>query len=56
MKPPGTTEDDALNGFGVKLDYEQLQSDGNARDFPLETQPHQAMLAVNDVFYLAGLS
>ncbi|MGD1072470.1 MAG: DUF1828 domain-containing protein [Bryobacteraceae bacterium] len=43
-----------LNGFGVKLDYEQLQVTATPENFPLKKHSLiQAMLAVNDLFYLA---
>jgi len=43
-----------LNGFGVKLDHEALQIHATALTFPLRKHNLiQAMLAVNDLFYLA---
>jgi len=43
-----------LNGFGVKLNHEALQIHATALTFPLRKHNLiQAMLAVNDLFYLA---
>lgn len=43
-----------LNGFGVKLEDEALQVHATAENFPLRKHSLiQAMLAVNDLFYLA---
>lgn len=43
-----------LNGFGVKLNQEQLQVSATRDNFPLRKHSLiQAMLAVNDLFYLA---
>jgi hypothetical protein len=43
-----------LNGFGVKVDNEQLQVTATPENFPLKKHSLiQAMLAVNDLFYLA---
>jgi hypothetical protein len=43
-----------LNGFGVKLNNEALQIHATAQTFPLRKHNLiQAMLAVNDLFYLA---
>lgn len=43
-----------LNGFGVKLQNEALQINATAENFPLRKHSLiQAMLAVNDLFYLA---
>ena len=43
-----------LNGFGVKLDSERLQVTATRENFPLKKHSLiQAMLAVNDLFYLA---
>jgi hypothetical protein len=43
-----------LNGFGVKLQDEALQVHATAENFPLRKHNLiQAMLAVNDLFYLA---
>jgi hypothetical protein len=43
-----------LNGFGVKLQNEALQVNATAETFPLKKHSLiQAMLAVNDLFYLA---
>jgi hypothetical protein len=43
-----------LNGFGVKIDKEALQIRATAESFPLRKHNLiQAMLAVNDLFYLA---
>ena len=43
-----------LNGFGVKLNEEKLQVTATADTFPLKKHSLiQAMLAVNDLFYLA---
>lgn len=43
-----------LNGFGVKLNHEALQIHTTALTFPLRKHNLiQAMLAVNDLFYLA---
>jgi hypothetical protein len=43
-----------LNGFGVKLQDEALQIHATAENFPLRKHSLiQAMLAVNDLFYLA---
>jgi hypothetical protein len=43
-----------LNGFGVKLDSEQLKVTATPESFPLKKHSLiQAMLAVNDLFYLA---
>lgn len=43
-----------LNGFGVKLQNEALQVHATAQTFPLRKHSLiQAMLAVNDLFYLA---
>ncbi|HEX4275924.1 MAG TPA: DUF1828 domain-containing protein [Bryobacteraceae bacterium] len=53
VEAPGTTEDDAKR-FGVKLDYEQLQVTATPENFPLKKHGLiQAMLAINDLFYLA---
>ena len=44
-----------LNGFGVRMNNEALEVHASAEDFP--AQKHnliQAMLAVNDLFYLAS--
>src|SRR5207245_11572717 len=44
----------ALNGFGVKLQDEALEVHATAETFPLKKHSLvQAMLAVNDLFYLA---
>jgi hypothetical protein len=44
----------ALNGFGVKLQDEALEVHATAENFPLKKHSLlQAMLAVNDLFYLA---
>src|SRR5271155_5429154 len=43
-----------LNGFGVKLNREALEIHASAESFPLRKHNLiQAMLAVNDLFYLA---
>jgi hypothetical protein len=43
-----------LKGFGVKLEREALQVQASGEDFPLRKHNLiQAMLAVNDLFYLA---
>jgi hypothetical protein len=43
-----------LNGFGVKLQNEALEVHATAENFPLRKHSLiQAMLAVNDLFYLA---
>jgi hypothetical protein len=43
-----------LNGFGVKLENEALEVHATAETFPLRKHSLiQAMLAVNDLFYLA---
>ena len=43
-----------LNGFGVKLHHEALEIPATADNFPLRKHSLiQAMLAVNDLFYLA---
>jgi hypothetical protein len=43
-----------LNGFGVKLNSEALEVHATAQNFPLRKHNLiQAMLAVNDLFYLA---
>ena len=43
-----------LNGFGVKLQDEALEIHATAENFPLKKHSLiQAMLAVNDLFYLA---
>lgn len=43
-----------LNGFGVKLNNEALEVHATAENFPLRKHSLiQAMLAVNDLFYLA---
>ena len=43
-----------LNGFGVKLNEEALEVHATAENFPLHKHNLiQAMLAVNDLFYLA---
>lgn len=43
-----------LNGFGVKLVHDELQVMATAESFPLKKHNLvQAMLAVNDMFYLA---
>jgi hypothetical protein len=43
-----------LNGFGVKLRDESLEVHATAENFPLRKHSLiQAMLAVNDLFYLA---
>jgi Domain of unknown function DUF1828/Domain of unknown function DUF1829 len=43
-----------LNGFGVKLQHEALEVHATADNFPLRKHSLvQAMLAVNDLFYLA---
>ena len=43
-----------LNGFGVQLDGEALTVKANTQNFPLRKHNLvQAMLAVNDLFYLA---
>ena len=44
-----------LNGFGVKLDNEKLMVRASSENFALRKHNlMQAMLAVNDLFYLAG--
>jgi hypothetical protein len=43
-----------LNGFGVKVNQDKLQVTATAENFPLRKHSLiQAMLAVNDLFYLA---
>jgi hypothetical protein len=43
-----------VNGFGIKLDQDALQVHATAESFPLRKHNlMQAMLAVNDLFYLA---
>ena len=43
-----------LNGFGVKLQHEALEVHATAENFPLKKHSLiQAILAVNDLFYLA---
>ncbi len=43
-----------LNGFGVKLHHEALEIQATAENFPLKKHSLiQAILAVNDLFYLA---
>lgn len=43
-----------LNGFGVRLDSDALEVHATAENFPLKKHSLiQAMLAVNDLFYLA---
>ena len=43
-----------LNGFGVKLNHEALEVQATPANFPLRKHNLlQAMLAVNDLFYLA---
>jgi Domain of unknown function DUF1829/Domain of unknown function DUF1828 len=43
-----------LNGFGVRMNGEALEVHASAESFPLRKHnPIQAMLAVNDLFYLA---
>ncbi len=43
-----------LNGFGVKLNNEALEVRATSENFPIRKHNHiQAMLAVNDLFYLA---
>ena len=43
-----------LNGFGVKLQHEALEVHATAENFPLKKHNLiQAILAVNDLFYLA---
>jgi hypothetical protein len=43
-----------LNGFGVKLNHEAIEVHATADNFPLRKHSLiQAMLAVNDLFYLA---
>jgi hypothetical protein len=43
-----------LNGFGVKLNNEALEVHATSKDFPIRKHNLiQAMLAVNDLFYLA---
>jgi hypothetical protein len=45
-----------LSGFGVKLRDEALEVQSTADTFPLKKHSLvQAMLAVNDLFYLAAL-
>src|SRR5271165_3981939 len=43
-----------LNGFGVKLEHDTLEIHATSENFPLRKHSLiQAMLAVNDLFYLA---